>query len=1123
MRSSDAARGQLEPRVLEEARRLSAARLERWRRLRHFLSPPAVDWSARANRRREWTPPATPARNPHLPTAARSRSPATTTEAGTGQGTPEMAVASTLGPPDTIRVAFLRIDFRADRDGDRSTGDGRFDLSGPDTLAPPIDRPPHNRTFCLAHLEALRRFYDAQSYGRTVIEGDVWPRSETQAYSVSDMADFGPWDATVDLYAAAVHMFRTMMFAADSQSIVLGDRIPWDAYDRFMIIHAGSDAQSDVRFDSPLDIPSFTVGLDDTNVVIFPDSTNRLRPIDRCAFVPETEIQDGFYSALNGVIAHENGHNLFGMYDVYDVNSGYPVTGLWSLMDAGNLAGSLVELRDGSVIFATGLLPPSVDPFQRFFTTDTLDFVEPSWGDTMAVTDIERHPDVRRVFLSSDEYLLLENRHLAPADTVDLDQDMTTRVVLGPKRPDRFEYDALLPGGGMVVWHIDASVIPFTTALRVNPDYGFNSNPARRGETVIEADGLGDLGDISSPFVLGSPFDPYFRSNNPSLSDSTTPNLSPHIGTRPHVRLDFLDDPGPVMRFSASRTWQLAGWPAAGDFPPGGPVLLATDLDGDRSLEVCWAGGAIDSPDSAALFAVRVSGRGVRDSTAAFAHLDRRPRAVMAALPLGEPGVPGQPLRGPSYFAVTTFPDGPDTSFAGGRVWLVDSAGAALPGWPPPLPSIVTTPPVIAGFSPNATVYVGCADGHVYALRLDGSIRAVSGLALAGGVSGRLAVDPNPVGAPPGMARIAAGGGEGDVAALDDDPSGPFGGGFNVAGDWPQRLGGAGFEPDFLWLDFDGRGRPATEGATCGSGERTLIAHYADRLWAFCPVGNLLPGWGRALGDTLVASLGAGDPDGDGYAEVLTQSTTSRVAFWNQSGYPSPGWPRRATHESLRTDSPPLLVDVDGDGRGEVVAMNGSGIVAALTASGGQPTGWPLASGSGVVGSPVAADLDRDGTVEIVVPDRAVTDSLRDVENSRFGSLYAYSLPTPLADPIASAWTMVGGDPGRTSTLDLVRTAAAGPPSAGPLVRGSLKVFPNPARRRPVAFAYQLSEPADVEFKILDTSGHEVASFRRAGRRADNLEVWDPGEVPAGLYLARLKFRSAGSEQSEVMTVGLIR
>jgi hypothetical protein len=161
--------------------------------------------------------------------------------------------------------------------------------------------------------------------------------------------------------------------------------------------------------------------------------------------------------------------------------------------------------------------------------------------------------------------------------------------------------------------------------------------------------------------------------------------------------------------------------------------------------------------------------------------------------------------------------------------------------------------------------------------------------------------------------------------------------------------------------------------------------------------------------------------------------------------------------------------------------------------------------------------------MEIVAPDRSVPESARFDINGRFSTLYAYSLPALPPTPTPVPWPMVGGDAGRTSSLPAGRGPVAGPAAAGPLVGGSLRAFPNPARRRPVTFAYQLSEPADVDFVILDPSGHEVASFTRPGRRADNLEVWDPGRVPAGLYVARLRFRGSTGTHDEAITLGLLR
>lgn len=1097
-----------------EMLRSQAERERRWRSTRDLLTVPGVDWSLQGQRRAGWRPDARAARNPR---AAAARAAGAVAEA----------------PPETLRVAFIRIDFLADRGGSASTGTGRFDLTPLDTSASavPIDPAPHDRAFFQAHLEALSRYFSATSYGRVVVVGEVWPRDANSAYSLSDMADYGPWTFGQEIYAAAVLMFRDMFFAADSQSVTRADPIPWRDYDRFFLIHAGGDLQSDVLQDSKEDIPSFTIGVEGADCVVFRDTTTvgettviDSMVIDRATIVPELAAQDKYYGAINGVFAHEAGHNLLGLADLYNVDTGYPVVGYWSLMDSGNLLGSLVTLRDGTEIYATGLLPPSVDPWQRAFTTDILAFPEVDYsGDSIALQNSERHPDVRRVTLSSDEYLLLENRYLSPADTVRLDQDSTSRVVLGPASPDRLEYDALLPGGGILAWHIDESVIPYETSLRVNPGYGYNTNPQRLAVSVLESDGLQDLGDTGSPYFAGAPSDPWFLSNHPTLSDTTFPNLIPYTRTRPHKRIDFLDDQARVMHFSAQRTWARDGWPVAADFPPGGPLLLAVDADGDGNLDVCWAGGrdsidvrvAVESdsvvvrvanPDSAALFAVRPDGSAL-DGAYAFAHLDGRLRPELAAIARGDSG---------ACFAVSTCAAGADTSSPGGRVWLLDHHGQPLPGWPPALPSIVTTPPVIAGLYPGAAVevFVGCADGAVYGLDLGGGVVdsfRVSDQA-SGPVAGRLAVTAAPE--PGDLWRVAAGTSDGWIAtglarqsANDHRSLREMSVKLNVEGP---------FTPDFLWNPFDGArrqaGAPAAggDGEVCGVGVPGLVVHHADRLWAFCPDGTPLAGWGHSFGDTLVGGLGAGDPDGDGLPEVLTQSIRSGLAFVNRGGYPSPGWPKRGTTEDLRTGSPPLALDVDGDARSEIVGMNASGIVAALRADGVTPDGWPLASGSGATGSPVAADLDHDGSLDLVVPDR-------------LGRMFAYSLPVTPSDPVATSWTMLGGDPGRSSALAEVATPLAALAADGPLVRGSLMVFPNPARRQPVSFAFQLTEPAEVEFRIFDTAGHEVASFSRPGLQADNREIWDPGTAPAGLYLARLRFRGATSEAVGVLQVGVLR
>jgi hypothetical protein len=444
-------------------------------------------------------------------------------------------------------------------------------------------------------------------------------------------------------------------------------------------------------------------------------------------------------------------------------------------------------------------------------------------------------------------------------------------------------------------------------------------------------------------------------------------------------------------------------------------------------------------------------------------------------------------------------------------VWLIDHTGQPVPGWPAVLPAIVTTPPVIVGYYPNSFVVVGCADGSVAALRMNGSVLARTPI-LSAPVAGRLAA----MGSVPGDSciHVACADTAGTVAVFDLGVC-PIS--LAPSPGWSRVVGPHGWQPDFLWMNLDGSSTPAqpvcASGAQLFPGQPQLFVRGLDRVWGFCSDGSPLPGWGEPLGDTLVAGLGAGDVDGDGFPELITQTTRSGVMYLNRGGRPSPGWPKRSTMEFLPSGAAPIAADVRGFGVPDLVSLNGSGMLTSFDSRGAMPPGWPLGTGAGASGSPLVTDfLASDNAVEIVAPDH-------------LGKLYAFEFPTATASQTASPWPMLGGDAGRSCVLPAARTTSAPAPSAGPLVKGSFKVYPNPARRSPVTFAYTLSEPSRVEFELLDTSGHAVASFTRDGTQADNVVVWQPGSAPAGLYLARVKFTGSVShhDQSEKILVGVLK
>jgi hypothetical protein len=85
------------------------------------------------------------------------------------------------------------------------------------------------------------------------------------------------------------------------------------------------------------------------------------------------------------------------------VASGLPTVGYWSLMDVGNLVGNAVTLPSGTAVYATGILPPAVDPYQKRLVYDDMPAApEPDYGVEVPLGDIEENFTVYKVPLSGE-------------------------------------------------------------------------------------------------------------------------------------------------------------------------------------------------------------------------------------------------------------------------------------------------------------------------------------------------------------------------------------------------------------------------------------------------------------------------------------------------------------------------------------------------------------------------------------------------------------------------------------------------------------------------------------------------------------------------------------------------
>jgi hypothetical protein len=165
-------------------------------------------------------------------------------------------------------------------------------------------------------------------------------------------------------------------------------------------------------------------------------------------------------------------------------------------------------------------------------------------------------------------------------------------------------------------------------------------------------------------------------------------------------------------------------------------------------------------------------------------------------------------------------------------------------------------------------------------------------------------------------------------------------------------------------------------------------------VWAINGDSSNVPGWPVTTNNNVYSSPAIGDIDGDDELEVVVGSGPSveggdgrYVYAWNPDGSPVNGWPIMTGGDTV---APPALGDLDGDDDLEIVIGCGKEFDTATTCTslyawhgdGTAVSGFPMSPGSFTQPySPILADYDGDGNVEILVVDQTVM-GLAIVENN---------------------------------------------------------------------------------------------------------------------------------------------
>ena len=456
------------------------------------------------------------------------------------------------------RLLVMLVEFQPDENAE-TTGTGLF-LRQEDATDYPISlaAPPHDRAYYELQCEAMQYYWLAGSMGYFNLDYEVWPQ---QGYYQlpHDMAYYNPAGANSVLMVERFEEYFTDVYtAADADP-----GLTFSDFDHYMVIHAGSDWQHDVNGDTPSDMPSFFITVGDGKEVTVDDDAT---VINHLSNVPETIVQDvryeedgdltyvNGYGVINAVMAHEFGHSL-GLPDLYSTTNMRPAVGYWDIMDSGGqtLLGLPVDSNgDGNadqVYNIEGAIASLPGAWSRQFL----------WGDAMRADGLLRditsfdlaepvyvvaagaqvgslggnRAQVIRIPLSDTEYVLLENRQTDHDDdggttlVTDGDQQRVVMYPTGNNNDIADEYDYALPGwpgidgryhgGGIVAWRVNNTVLYEDGSYDFHGDFvsnfaanTINTDYYNRGVSIIEADGLPDIGNIHSMFWQGTVYEPFY-------------------------------------------------------------------------------------------------------------------------------------------------------------------------------------------------------------------------------------------------------------------------------------------------------------------------------------------------------------------------------------------------------------------------------------------------------------------------------------------------------------------------------------------------------------------------------------------------------------------------------------
>lgn len=292
------------------------------------------------------------------------------------------------------------------------------------------------------------------------------------------------------------------------------------------------------------------------------------------------------------------------------------------------------------------------------------------------------------------------------------------------------------------------------------------------------------------------------------------------------------------------------------------------------------------------------------------------------------------------------------------RAWNLD--GTIVDGYPVQMGAPVKCVPSVVDVTGDgaAEIVVYAGDGNLHVLRSDGNPVQGWPVRLSGDADsyGSWLLASSPVVCDldgDGVREICIGSVGGDVYVFHADG--------RPAEGWPQKTGRDSVYASVTLADLQGDFTPEL---VIGSGDGKVYAWSID--------GMPVDGYPIHLGNPIIASVAAADLDGIPGEELVafTAGTSAddpgEVYVLGQDGAVFSGWPQRCASSYRSVTPSPILADVDGDQLPDIIAAGADRKLHAWDVPGGMLSGFPCETSGLFESTPAAADLDGDGTLDLI-------------------------------------------------------------------------------------------------------------------------------------------------------------